>query len=118
MEAFAVLVEELMLAVLDMGALDLLGGLVGLLGFHAVADPAHVDLGGRRALAGMEALCIHDDIELAVDIQDVALAERTGDNLHRRYSFLAFGAGPRDFGPNHTQLSRVRQPFSHPDEAK
>jgi hypothetical protein len=33
MEAFGVVVEELMLAVLDMGALDLFGGLVALLVF-------------------------------------------------------------------------------------
>ena len=67
MEAVAVLIEELVLAVLHMGALDLLGGLVALRGLYPVADPAHVDLGGRRALAGMEAFSVENDIELAVD---------------------------------------------------
>ena len=96
MEAFAVVVEELMLAVLDMGALDLLGGLVALRGLHAVADAAHVDLGGRRALAGMEALGGQDDVELAVDIKNIALADGAGDNLHRCYSFGFAGPKGRD----------------------
>ncbi len=76
MEAVAVLIEELMLALLHGGALDLLGGLVALLRLYAVADPAHVNLGGRRALAGMEAFGVEHDVELAVEIDDIALAER------------------------------------------
>ena len=51
--ALAVLVEEAVLPVLDEGALDLLGGAVALGDLHAVGDAAHVDLGHRRALAGM-----------------------------------------------------------------
>jgi hypothetical protein len=81
-EALAVLIEELVLAILHEGPLDLVGGLVALGGFDAVADPAHVHLGGRGALAGVEALGIEDDVELAVDFDDIALAERTGDDLH------------------------------------
>ena len=111
MEAFAIVVEERVFAILDDGALDLLDGLVALRNLHAVADPAHVDLGGRRALAGMEALGGQNDVELAVDIENIALADRAGDNLHRCYSLLAFGDEPRDFGPHHTEPGRVRQPF-------
>ena len=75
MEAVAVLIKELVLTVLHMGALDLLGGLVTLCGLYPVADPAHVDLGGRRALAGVKAFSVENDIELAVKIDDIALAE-------------------------------------------
>ena len=89
MEAVAVLVEELEVAVLDIGAFDLLGGLVALRHLYAVADPAHVHLGGGGALARMKAFGIEDDIELAVDLDDIALAERTGDNLHGRCSSFA-----------------------------
>ena len=86
MEAFAVVVEELVLAILDDGALDLLDGLVALRNLHAVADAAHVDLGGRGALAGMEAFGGQNDVELAVDVENIALADGAGDNLHRCYS--------------------------------
>ena len=72
-----------MLAVLDDGALDLLDGLVALRDLHAVADAAHVDLRGRRALAGMEAFGGQHDTELAVDVENIALADGAGDNLHR-----------------------------------
>ncbi len=82
MEAVAVLVDELVLAVLDEGALDLLGGLEAQRDLHAVGDPAHVDLGHRRALAGMDVLGRDDDLELAVDLDDVAFSERAGDDFH------------------------------------
>ena len=82
MEAVAVLVEVLVLAVLDEGALDLFGGLVAQRDLHAVGDPAHVDLGHRRALAGMDVLGRHDDAELAVDFDDIAFSERAGDDFH------------------------------------
>ena len=87
MVAVAVLVEEGEFAVLDEGALDLLGGLVAVGGLHAVRNAAHVDLGRRRALAGMEALRGQNDIELAiVALDDIALANRTCDDFH--VSFL------------------------------
>ena len=111
MKAFAVAIDELVLAILDHGALDLLGGLVALRSLHAVADAAHVDLGGRGALARMEAFGGQDDVELVVDLEDVALADRAGDNLHRCYSFWLFRPDARDFGPNHTDPGRRRQPF-------
>ena len=70
--------------VVDEGALDLLGGLPTLGDLHAVGDAAHVDLGGRRALAGVEVGGGKNDIELAVHLDDVALAERGGDDFHGR----------------------------------
>ena len=81
-EAVAVLVEVGIFHVLDMGALDLVGGLVAHLGLHAVGNPAHIDLRGGGALAGMKIFRVKDDIELAVEIDDIAFAERTGDDLH------------------------------------
>ena len=78
----AVLVEVGVLAVLDEGALDLLGGLVALRRLHPVGDAAHVDLGRRRALAREEAFGREDGVELAVDLEDVALADGAGDDSH------------------------------------
>ncbi|MNC97413.1 hypothetical protein D3C83_150600 [compost metagenome] len=68
--------------ILDMGALDLVGGLVALRCLHAVRNPAHIDLGCRGALAGMKIFCGQNDIEPAVDIHDIALTERRSDDLH------------------------------------
>ena len=82
MEAFAVVVHELVGALLHLGALDLVGGLVALRGFHAVADPAHVELGDGRALAGVDVFGGQDDVELAVEIDDISLAERAGNDFH------------------------------------
>ena len=82
MEAVAIAVEELVFPVLDVGALDLLGGPVALRGLHAVADAAHVDLRGRRALAGMEVFGAQDDVELVVDLENVAFADGAGDDFH------------------------------------
>ena len=81
-EAVGILVEKAELVVLDMGALDLVGGLVALRGLHAVGNPAHIDLGGGGAFAGMKVFRGEDDIELAVDVDDIALAELAGDDLH------------------------------------
>jgi hypothetical protein len=83
MKAFTVAIEVGEFAVFDVGALDLLGGLVALGHLHAVADAAHVNLRRGRALAGVEALGVHDDVELLVNIEDIALSERAGDDLHR-----------------------------------
>ena len=84
MKTVVVAIEKLVLAVLDMGALDLLGGLVTLGNLNAVADPAHIDLGGGGALARVEALGVKDDVELTVEIDDIPLAERRSDDLHDR----------------------------------
>ena len=106
-----------MLAVLHVGALDLLGGLVALRRLHAVADPAHVDLGGRRALAGMEAFGVEHDVELAVEFDDIAFAERAGDDFHGESSSMVGGARPDagrgpNLGPHHTDPATIRQRFS------
>ena len=85
MEAVAVLIEVGIFHFLDMGAFDLIGGLVAHLGLHAVGNPAHIDLGGGGALAGMKTFRVEDDIELAVDIDDIAFAELTSDDLHENY---------------------------------
>src|SRR5262245_43172022 len=103
--AVAVAVEILKLAILDVGALDLLGRLVALRGLHAVRDAAHVDLRRRGALAGMEAGGDENGVELAVDFENVALADGAGDNLHRWSSLVAGldgakGCRPCDFGRN------------------
>src|SRR5256885_13761578 len=82
MEAVRILEDVLVLAILDKGALDLLGGLVALRDLYAIADPAHVDLGGRGALARMEAFGGQNHVELAVHFHDIALAERAGDDFH------------------------------------
>ena len=82
MEAVAVLVHVLVLAVLDEGALDLFGGLVALRQLDPVGNTAHVHLGRRGALAGMDILGSDDDSELAVDFDDIAFAERAGDDFH------------------------------------
>jgi hypothetical protein len=81
-EAFAILIKERVLAVLDMGALDLLGGAVALGHLHAVGNAAHVELGDGRALAGMDVLGGQDHVELAVLVDDVAFTEGTGNYLH------------------------------------
>ena len=86
MEAVAVLIKVLVLAVLHICAFDLLGGLVALCDLYPIADSAHVHLRGRSTLAGMEALGVEHDIELAVEFHDIALAERAGDDFHGRYS--------------------------------
>ena len=75
MEAFAVLIHVLELAVLDEGAFDLIGGLVAQRHFHIVGDAAHVHLRDRRAFAGVDVLDGHDDPELAVDLDDIAFSQ-------------------------------------------
>src|SRR5579862_1413788 len=81
-EALAVLVHELVLAVLDEGALDLVGGLEPHRHLHAVGNAAHVHLGHRGALAGVDVLGGDNDPELAVDFDDIAFTQRTGDDSH------------------------------------
>ena len=75
MEALAVLVEEGVLAVFDESALDLLGGPVALGHLHAIGDAAHVELRDGRTLAGVDVLRRQDDVEPAVHVDDIALAE-------------------------------------------
>ena len=114
-EAVAILIEILKLKLFNVGALDLIGGLVALHRLHAVRDAAHIDLGRRRALAGVEAFRRQYEIELALDIEDVAFADRTGDDFHGDvpWAFLngcAAGCGPGlNLGPQHTHLELIRQ---------
>ena len=61
--------------VLDVGALDLVGGLVALEVFTRPKSGAYRP-GGRSALAGMKIFCGKHDIKFAVDVDDIALAER------------------------------------------
>ena len=98
-----------MFTVFHEGALDLFGGLVALGDLYAVADSAHVDLGGRGALAGVKAFGIEDGIELAVDFDDIAFAERAGDDFHGEGSSI--GRAPPMRG-HHTDLAAIRQRFS------
>ncbi|MNL49067.1 hypothetical protein D3C87_1719720 [compost metagenome] len=86
MEAFAIFIKELMVDVFDEGALDLFRRTPALRHLHAIDDAAHVDLGNRRALAGVEVFSGENDIELAVDIDDVALADGRGDDLDHKSS--------------------------------
>ena len=75
METVAILIHVLMLAVFDEGALDLVGGFPALGDLHAVADAAHVDLCGGRALAGVKALGLENHVEPIFEFDDIALAE-------------------------------------------
>ena len=86
MIAFAVLVEVLEVDVLDDRALDLLGGLPAFGDLGAIGNAAHVDLGDRRSLSGMEILRGEHNIEPAVDIEHVALANGRSDDLCHKTS--------------------------------
>src|SRR5262249_47266022 len=99
MKAVAVLIEILMLPIFHIGAFDLLGRLEPLRDLYAVADAAHVDLGGRGPFARMEAFRVEDDVELAVEFDDIALAERAGDDFHGDISSVLGRARPV-LGPN------------------
>src|SRR6202022_4108921 len=56
-------------------------GLVALRNLHPVADSAHFDLADRGSLAGVDVLGGQNYIKLAVLLDDVALANRTGDDF-------------------------------------
>jgi hypothetical protein len=74
-EPFSIGIEKVVRALVDEGALDLLGGAIAFGDLHPIGDAAHVQLGHRGALAGVDVFDVEDDIELAVDIDDRALAE-------------------------------------------
>src|SRR3954447_20170302 len=95
MEAVTVLIKELVLAVFHMGSFDLLGRLVALRHLYAVADPAHVDLGGGGALARVEAFGVENDVELVVEFDDIALAKRAGDDFHGEFPSIARRPRPK-----------------------
>ena len=85
-----------MVAVLDEGAFDLLGRLIAVRGFDAVANAAHVNLRCRRAFAGVKALGGQDDIKLPiVTLENIAFADGAGDDFHVCRSLLREGAPQR-----------------------
>ena len=75
MEPLGVRIEEGEVAVVDEGALDLFGGPPAFRHLHPVGDAAHVQLGHRGALAGVDVLGGEHHIELALHIDDGALAQ-------------------------------------------
>ena len=85
-EAVGVLVEVVEIVVLDGRLLDLVGGLVALRNLYPVADSAHFDLADRSSLAGMDVLGGQNHVKLAVLLDDVALANRTGDDFQSCFS--------------------------------
>src|SRR5262249_14458420 len=108
-----------MLAIFHVGALDLLGRLEALRHLHAVADAAHIDLGGGGPLAGMKAFGVEDDVELALEFDDIALPERAGDDSHGEVSSIVQCARDRrraQMSGHHTDLLAIRQRFSEPSD--
>ncbi len=87
----AVLVQEVVVPLVDEGALELLGGAVALGHLHAIGDAAHVELADGRALAGMDVLGGQDHIELAVDLDDIALSQGAGLDFHVGSSSMMTG---------------------------
>src|SRR6185437_12833102 len=71
----AVLIEEVLRALLDERLLQGVGGLVALVDLHAVRDAPHFELRHRRALAGMDVLRGQNDIKLAVLLHDMPFAD-------------------------------------------
>jgi hypothetical protein len=121
MEAVGIFVQIIEIVILDGRLLDLVGGLVALRNLHAIADPAHFDLADRSSLAGMDVFGGEDDVKLAVLLDDVALANRAGDDFQSCFpEFLAFGQSghgrPRGrsggFGLQHTDFARRSQRFA------
>jgi hypothetical protein len=79
--ALAVLVQEGVVALVDEGALDLLGRAVAFRHLHPVRNAAHVQLGDRRTLAGVDVFGVEDHVELAVHIDDGTLPQRAGGDF-------------------------------------
>ena len=79
-EVIAVAVEVGVRALVDEGLFQRVRGLVALVDLHPVRDAAHFELGDGRALAGMNVLRRQHDIELAILLDDVALAHIARDN--------------------------------------
>jgi hypothetical protein len=80
-DAHVVLVEIAEVLLLEVGALDLIGGAVAFGYLHAVGDAAHLEVRHGRALAGMDVLGVDHDGELACEVEHVAFAHRACDNL-------------------------------------
>jgi hypothetical protein len=82
MKAVAVLIHILMFAIFDEGALNLIRGLKAQRDLHSITDAPDIELRHRRAFAGMDVLGCHNDPEFAVDFDDIAFAQRAGDDFH------------------------------------
>ena len=61
--------------------------------FHAVRHAAHGDVGHRVALAGVDVLGKQHHVQLAVLLDDVALAERRGDDFDHYFFLVAAPEG-------------------------
>src|SRR5262249_51448088 len=85
-EPLLVLIEIIIGLLLEVGALHLFGGAVALGDLYPVRYAPHIEMGDGRALARMDVLGLHDDAELAVDVEHVAFAHRACDNLDHRSS--------------------------------
>src|SRR5262249_12896880 len=95
-------------ALVDEGALEAVGRLVALVYFHSIRDTAHLQLGDRRSLAGMDVLRRQHDIKLAVLLDDVAFADIARDN---RNHLQSSNLGWRRIAG---EQSAAKRPGSHP----
>src|SRR5260370_1064382 len=116
-EVVGVFIEIVEVVIVNGRLRDLVGGLVALGNFYAVANSAHFDLADRCSLAGVDVLGGENHVKLAVLLDDLALANRTGDDFQSCLSeFLASHpsrhlctcAVSSGFGSNSTQF----KPFS------
>ena len=90
--ALGVIVEILVFALVDVGLLDHFDGAPAADDLHAIGHAAHVDVGHRVALAGVDVFRREHDVQVAVLLDDVAFAQRRGDDLDH-YFFLVRTAG-------------------------
>ena len=82
----AVLIEVVEVVILDGRLFHLVRGLVALGNLYPVADSPHFDLADRCSLAGVDVLGGQNHVKLAVLLDDVALANRTGDDFQSCFS--------------------------------
>jgi len=95
--ALGVVVEVVVGALVDVGLLDHFDRAPAGGNLHAVGDAAHIDLGHRVALAGVDVFGDQHDVELAVVVlDDVALAQRRGDDLDHISSLFNGWRRPRE----------------------
>ncbi len=85
-KAVAIFVQIVEIVILDGRLFHLVGGLVALGNLYPVADSAHFDLADRGSLAGVDVLGGQNHVKLAVLLDDVALANRTGDDFQSCFS--------------------------------
>src|SRR6185437_16208307 len=120
-EAVAIFVEIIEIALFHRGLFDRVGGLVALGDLYPVADSTHFNLTDGRSLAGMDVLGADNNVKLAVLLDDVALANRTGDDSQSCFSRCYDPAPGRrgvpgghqsGFGAQHTDFGCLRQLFT------